>query len=152
MFVKVTKLFFKYNYHTFGSGMSNTSQHNYKNIISKWLLAALLLLSFFTFGASSLQSSIKHDGKQTTLLVSSSKRFVKSISFDRALQRLYCKHPAISFLVAPALNLINLHSRQINMSLKKHTGPNLTRTQKGFFYQIKTTSPNAGDDPVLCLG
>ena len=130
--------------------MSNKGHHNFQCTFSKWLLAAVLFLSFFTFGAPPLQSLIKPDAQQTTLLVSNSKCFVKSITYNRALQHVCSKHPATYFLVAPALNLINLHSRQINARLKNHAGPNLTRIQNGFFYRIKTPSPNTGDDPVLC--
>ena len=132
--------------------MNNARHHNNQNLFSKWLLIAALVLGFFTFGLPTGQSSIKPGAQQTTLLFSNSKCFVKSTPFNKTLQHLNNKHAANSFLVASALNLILLHSRQTNTCLKNHSGPNLTWIQSGFVYQVKTNTANTGDNPVPSLG
>jgi hypothetical protein len=132
--------------------MDNNRHHYHQNLFSKGLLIAVLFFGFFTFGVPARQSSIAPEGQLTTLLVGNPTRFVKSITFNKALQHVYKKGVAKSFLVAPVLNLINLHSRQINTRFKTHSGPDLTRIQNGFVYHVKALTSNTGDDPVSSLG
>jgi hypothetical protein len=130
----------------------NNPRHYNQNLFSKWLLIAVLFLSFFTFGVPTGQSSIKPEAQQTTLLVGNPARFARSTSFNSTLPRICNKGVANSFLVATALNLINLHSRQINTRLKNHSRFKSTGIQNGFFYCTKAISPNTGDDLLPLLG
>ncbi len=136
----------------FVPGMNDTRHHNNQNLFSKWLLIAALFLSFFTFGLPAGQSSIKPQARQTTLLVCNPTRFIKSITFNKALRHLNNKHAVNSFLAAFSVNLIILHSRLVNTRLEIHSRPNLTWIQNGLVYHVKTNTANTGDDLTPSLG
>jgi hypothetical protein len=131
--------------------MNSSLHYNYKNGFSKWLLATVLVLSFFTFSGWSVQSQIKQGARQTTLLFNNPAQPVKSITLTRALGH-SCNKCFTLFLVAPAFNLIYLHSRLISVLIKSHSGPGSNRLKTGFFYQAKTIPQNTGDLPVINLG
>ncbi|HAL82086.1 MAG TPA: hypothetical protein DCO83_07510 [Mucilaginibacter sp.] len=83
--------------------------HKYKETLSKWLLAAILILSFFAVSGSGTQGPANKFTRQTTLLAGKSGRPVKSIAYYRAVRQVYRQQVANCFLVLPALNLIKLH-------------------------------------------
>jgi hypothetical protein len=126
--------------------------HKYKETLSKWLLAAILILSFFAVSGSGTQGPANKFTRQTTLLAGKSGRPVKSIAYYRAVRQVYRQQVANCFLVLPALNLIKLHSRQIGIRLKNNAGPNLTLQQQSSFYRSKTIPSNKADEPVTSLG
>jgi hypothetical protein len=132
--------------------MSNALKNKYQNTFSKWLLAAVLLLSFFTFSGLAVQRQAKQDAQQTTLIVSKSTRIVKSISFNGAFRHCYAQYKTTTWLVAPFLNLVNQHNRQISIKIKNHSGSNSPVIQTCFFYRVKAVSQNTGDAPILPLG
>ncbi len=132
--------------------MNDTRNRYNQNLFSKWLLIAVLFLSFFTPGVPTGKSSIKPGAQHTTLLADNPIRFAKSITFNSALRRIYTRGSASSFLVAPPVNLILLHTRQIHTRLEIRSCARLTGTINGFFYRAKAISPNSGDDPFPALG
>jgi hypothetical protein len=132
--------------------MNGTRHHYNQNLFSKWLLIAVLFLSFFKFAVTTRQSSIKPEVQQTTLLVGNPIRFVKSIIFNSTLQLICNRGVASFFLVAPQVNLILLHSGQIHTRLEIYSGAKFAGIINGFFYRAKTISPNTRDDPASSLG
>jgi hypothetical protein len=131
--------------------MNNTLHHNYQNGFPKWLLATVLVLSFFTFSGWPVQSQIKQTARQTTLLVNNPVQPVKSITLTRAIGYSYNNSTTL-FFVAPAFNLIYLHSRLTGIIIKNHSRLVSNRSKTGFFYHIKTIPQNTGDLPVPELG
>jgi hypothetical protein len=126
--------------------------HKYKETLSKWLLAAILILSFLAVSQSGTQNPANQFARQTTLLAGKSGHQVKSIAYCRAVRQVYAQQAANCFLVLPALNLVKLHSRQSDILLKNNSGPNLPLQQKAFFYQSKTIPSNSAAEPIAFLG
>jgi hypothetical protein len=132
--------------------MSNIKHHNCKNTLSKWLLAAVLLLSCFTFCGPSVQSPAKVCTRQTALLISNSASQVKGVLLYRIQRRPCTKQPAVYFYAVSSFNLVTLHSRQINTLLKNNSPAKLPVVHAGFFYQAKTIPQNTGDGSFSLLG
>jgi hypothetical protein len=126
--------------------------HKYKETLSKWLLAAVLILSFFAVPGPGTNSPANHFTLQTNMLAGKSGHPIKSITYYRAVRHVYGQQVANCFLVLPAVYLIKLHSRQIAICLKNNSGPNLPMQQKAFFYRSKTIPSNNADEPAPSLG
>lgn len=124
--------------------MNNT---RYKNPISKWLFAVVLLLSFFTFSGFVAQSKSTLNKPQTTLVVTQSLRPFKSIDYKRALIALHSKDPVAPILI----DLSRLYSRQIKIQITELTKSYIP-LQTAIFYKPCTASQNADDDSALILG
>ncbi|MFI5140043.1 MAG: hypothetical protein ACHQIM_19645 [Sphingobacteriales bacterium] len=121
-------------------------------MFAKWLLAAVLILSFFAVSGSRNFSTANLFTRQTTLLAGKSGHLVKSITYCRAVRQVYGRQAANCFLVLPALYLIKLHSRQTGILLRNNSGPNLPLQQKAFFYRSKTIPSNNAGEPIAFLG
>jgi len=126
--------------------------HKFKEMISKWLLAAILILSFFAVSGSTTHSTANQFTRQTTLLTGKCCHPVKSMAYYRAVRQFYGQQAANCFLVLPAVNLIKLHSLQTSIRLKNNSGPSLPLQQKAFFYRSKTIPSNKVGEPVAYLG
>jgi hypothetical protein len=132
--------------------MDNRVYYKYQNYVSKWLLAAVLFLSLLISPGSGLQRQVKAVGLQTTSVSGTSNPIVKGISFNTARRYARTSYPRFSLLIEPDINLINLHSRNLNIQLKNHHGAGYTGQQSCFFYRLKTIPQSTGDDPLSFLG
>jgi hypothetical protein len=121
--------------------MNNT---NYKNKISKWLFAAVLLLSFFAFSAFVSQPEGAPDKPQTTLEVNPNLRLSKSINYKRALISLSPKELVVPILI----DISRLYSQQVRIRITELTKSYIS-LQTGLFYRPKTTPQNADEDSAL---
>jgi hypothetical protein len=119
----------------------------YKNSISKWLFAVILLLSFFTFSGFVAQTEPTLNKPQTTLVVNSNSGPFKSINYKRALIASHSKDPVAPILI----DLSRLYSQQVKIQITELTQSYIP-TQTGLFYKPKTTLQNADDDSALILG
>jgi hypothetical protein len=131
--------------------MKNTRIHNYQNLFSKWLFAAVLLLSFFNFSGFVIQTQQKPIAPQTTLVQNSQNRVIKSIAYKRALIHTQNKLNPLSFFTISSINLSELHSRQVKAQIIDYRGLNIPTLQTRFFYQHKTIPQNTSDDPAIAL-
>jgi hypothetical protein len=131
--------------------MNNTRTYNYQNPFSKWLLAAVLLLSFFTFSGLVVQTQAKPNALQTTLVQINQNRVVKSITYKRALGHTQNRLNTFSFFVTSAIDLSELHSRQVKTQISDHRGLNIPSLQTCFFYQHKTIPQSTSDNPAIAL-
>ena len=120
---------------------------NYKNAISKWLFAVVLILSFFTFSGFVVQSQTTFNKPKTTLTLSSNSRFFKSIDYKRALVSSHPKAPVVSTLINREL----LYSQRVKIQITELTKSYIP-LQTGLFYKPKTAPQNADDDFALILG
>jgi hypothetical protein len=126
--------------------MSVVQNCTIRSTYSKWLFAALSLLSFFTFSGFIAQTKTTLNKPQTTLVVSSSLRQFKSINYKRALISLRSKD-----LVVPILTDISrLYSQQVKIRITTLISLYILR-QTGLFYRPRITSQNADDDSALIL-
>ena len=124
--------------------MNNTS---YKNSISKWLFAVVLLLSFFTFSGFVVQTKTTLDKPETTLVVNSKSWSFKSINYKRALVSSHPKTPVVSTLINREL----LYSQRVKIQITELIKSYIP-LQTGLFYKPKTAPQNADDDFALILG
>jgi len=129
----------------------NTRKHNYQNLFSKWLLAAVLLLSFFNFSGLVIQTQQKPGAPQTTWVQNTRGHIVKSISYQRALIHTQNRLNPISLFVLSSVNLSEIHSRQIKSQITDCSSLNMLCAQACFFYQHKTIPQNTSDDPAIAL-
>ena len=129
----------------------NTQIHKYQNLFSKWLLAAVLLLSFFNFSGFVVQTQQKPNAQQTTLVQNPQNRVVKSIAYKRALIHAKNKLNAHSFFIISSINLSEIHNRQVKTQLNYYRCLNIPYLQTCFFYQHKTIPQNASNDPANYL-
>jgi hypothetical protein len=119
----------------------------YKNSISKWLLAVILLLSFFTFSGFVAQTKTTLTKPQTALVVNSNSGLFKSINYKRALIALHSKDPFIPILI----DISRLYGQQVKIQITE-LAKSYIPTQTSLFYKPKTTPQNADDDSALILG
>jgi hypothetical protein len=131
--------------------MNKTLEHNYKNLFSKWLLAVVLLLSFFNFSGLVIQTQQKSNAPQTTLVQSDQGRIVKSLIYQRALIHKQNRLNPLSFFVISSVNLSEVHSRQVKSQITDCNNLNMSCAQTCFFYQHKTIPQNTSDDPAIAL-
>jgi hypothetical protein len=124
--------------------MNNT---RYKNSISKWLFAAVLLLSFFIFSGFAAQIKTTLNKPQTTLEVSQNLLPSKSIHYKRALISLRSKDPVVPILI----DISRLYSKQVKIQITTLISLYIPR-QTALFYKPKTTCQGADDDSALTLG
>jgi hypothetical protein len=131
--------------------MSNIRQYNNQSRISKWLLATVLILSFFIFSGLPVPLKTKPDALQTTLVVNTQNRFEKSICYNRAFRQTLVKHQVNQFLVVPATNLTVLRNQQVKAQMINCCSI-MIRRQSGFFYHGKTIPLGKSDDITITLG
>lgn len=124
----------------------NMNNPPYKYAITKYLLAAILLLNVFTFSGSPARCHTAVDVRQTTLVVSSSYR-IRGINY----QKLTVSSCIKSVTVSASNNLSRLHSYQIKIRIAQLVIQN-TRRKAAFIYQPKTIPQNAEDSSAFLLG
>ncbi len=131
--------------------MDNTRQHNYQNIFSKWLFAAILLMSFFSFSGLIVQTQTKPNALKTTLVIGNKTRVVKSITFNRAFGNTHGKLNSLSFLTTPAINLVYVHSRLVKTRIICLDSGDISSLSNYLFYQHKPIPQSAGDESTYFL-
>lgn len=131
--------------------MKNTRTYNYQTLLSKWLLAAVLLLSFFSFSGFVIQTQQKPGAPQTTWVQSSQNRVAKSITYKRALSQTHYRLNTFSFFVLSSINLSEMHSKQVKVQMIGRCNPDIPGLSTLLFYQRKTSPKNTSDDPAIAL-
>lgn len=127
--------------------MSVTPYCTIRNTCSKWLFAALLILSFFTFSGFTSQAQINSNKPKTTLITTSNLQLEKSISYKRALKPAQPKYLSFSSLI----NANRLYTQQVKVQITELNVTDLL-LQTGLFYKPKTIPQNADEDSALILG
>jgi len=119
----------------------------YKNLLSKWLLSALLITSFFTIAAFISQTQSNPRKPQTTLTVGAGSPLVKSISYKRAL-----KSPQPQYLsLFSFVNADHLYTQQVKVRTAE-LSTTVLPLQTALFYKVKTISQNRDDEPYSLIG
>lgn len=113
----------------------------------KWLFAALLILSFFTFSGFTSPAQINSNKPKTTLITTSNLQLEKSISYKRALKPAQPKYLSFSSLI----NANRLYTQQVKVQITELNVTDLL-LQTGLFYKPKTIPQNADEDSALILG
>ena len=131
--------------------MNNIRTYNYQTLLSKWLLAAALLLSFFNFSGFVIQTQQTPNTPQTTWVQNTKNQVAKSITYKRALNHTQNRLNTLSIFVIPSINLSEMHSRQVKVQITDHCNLNIPGLSTLLFYQHKTIPQNTGDDPAIAL-
>jgi hypothetical protein len=130
----------------------NKRELNYKTLFSKWLLAVVLLLSFFTFPGMVTQTPPKHNPSHTEAAFNAQKQAVKSISYRRAFRQTLPQLNASLFIVAPVIDLANFHGLVAKTCAISYNDRNISRVQKSFSIARKLSPQNKSDEPAIALG
>jgi len=101
----------------------------YKSLFSKWLMAAVLLLSFFAFSGSPIQSRSTQNLRQTEATCTTETQIVKTVSYKRALNQTQVKFRAHSFVKATEIDLVYFHNLVATTSLTSYKEQNVSRLQ-----------------------
>lgn len=141
-------LFFLYLYFI----MSRALRYKFKNNSSKWLLMAILLLSFFTFSGIVLKPQARLYVQQTTLVANPQTRFVRSISYKRAALGIYNGCSTRPFFAKSTFNISRMHSHQIRTCINSLEMSYRCRPKTAFFFPTKTFLQDASDYPIISLG
>ena len=126
----------------------NITRNNYQNLFSKWLLAAVLILSFFTFSGLVVKQQPKFAAQKTELVKANESRAAKSITFNRALRQIPGNFNTQGTFFAQIISLARVHSGQVKMQFincRLHKA-----LPAGFFYRYKTI-PNSNDAEPIAL-
>lgn len=114
----------------------------YKDLTSKLLFTALLILSFLTFSGVANRSQTNPGEQQTTLIAASNLDLTKSINYKRALIRIQPKYlPHVSVAEAD-----HQYTHQVKIRIQELRNTVLP-SQTGLFYKVKTI-PQSPCDPA----
>ena len=128
--------------------MNTTRNCNYQRLFSKWLFAAVLILSFFTFPGLPFKQQPKFAAQKTELVKVDERRTPKSITFNSALRQIPGNLNSHRIFSVQTLSLARFHSRQAKMQFI-NCRIHIT-LPAGFLYQSKTI-PNSNDDEPIAL-
>jgi hypothetical protein len=132
--------------------MSNILTDKFKNNSSKWLFAAILLVSFFTFSGIVLKPQATLNVQRTTLVVNPQTSQPKIISYKRALLQAYSDFSALSIFTISTFDISRIHSSQVCTCINSLLMSYKCRPKTAFFFPVKIFPQNAGDYPVIHLG
>jgi len=126
--------------------MNTARSRNYQLLFSKWLFAAVLILSFFTFSGAAVKQQSKFAVQKTELVKANESRAKKSISFNRALNQFTGGPNLLAIFSVQVISLAHIHSLRAKTQLidRQHRKP----LAAAFFYQHKTMPNNSSDEPI----
>jgi len=130
--------------------MKNRERNN-QTLFSKWLLAVILLLSFFSFSGIAAQSLVKPNASFTEASYVIQKQAIKSIAYQRALKQVRSGSNTCSFFVESTISLAYFNSLQVKTLGQSYSSRNIDKLQNTSFYQHKTIPQNKGDEPAIAL-
>jgi hypothetical protein len=119
----------------------------YKNLVSKWLFTAFLILSFFTFSGLISQIQTNPGKPQTTLITVSNPQLTRSLSYKRALKPAQPKFLSLFSFV----NADHLYTQQVKVRIKQ-LGAAVLLPQTALFYKVKTIPQNTVEEPASLIG
>ncbi|SMC94453.1 hypothetical protein [Pedobacter africanus] len=119
---------------------------NYKSWCSKWLLAVVLLLSFFNFSGFTISAAYtSSDKQQTSFLGESRLSWAKSISYKRALNQIRPQEH-LFIRINDLLHLAEWHTLLLNAKIANCRPPLLTTQKINLFYRLKSVAKNDEDE------
>jgi len=124
----------------------NITRNDYQRLFSKWLLAAVLILSFFTLSGLGVRSQPKFAAQKTELVKANESRAIKTISFARALKQIPGSLNTVEIFSVQVINLAQIHSMRAQTQFMNHQ--QRTSLPAVFFYQHKTIPNTNGDEPI----
>ena len=132
--------------------MSTILSSDFKNKSPKWLFAAVLLLSFFTFSGIALKLQAEQYAQRTTLVANPQTGLVRSISYTGALRRVYNNDSTRLFFAISTFNISRAYSCEVCTCINHLAVAYKYRPKTAFFLLVKNFTQNAGDYPVIHLG
>lgn len=122
-----------------------------KDLFLKWLLAVVLLLSFFTFSGVIVLSLAKPNPSQTETAFIAKKQATKSILWQRVLNQINSLQNTLPVFATSTIDLAyfdNLRAKTLSIS---SSNINIGKRQNSFTYQHKTILHSKSDDPYIAL-
>jgi hypothetical protein len=119
-----------------------------KDIYSKGLFAAFLLLGLFTFSGNAFSLQSRQGSAPITWVISGTTYKVKEFKYPVKSQKGY-KHQVVKLASLQVLNLSRVHSKEAIVSLKFHSVIPWFKTTVPIFYQVKTISQNGKNKPSI---
>jgi len=92
-------------------------------------MAAVLLLSFFAFSGSAIQSRSTQNLRQTEATCITQTQIVKTVSYKRALNQTQTKLCALSFVTATEIDLAYFHNLAAKTGFVSYIEQNISRLQ-----------------------
>lgn len=126
----------------------NNPEFKYKGLSSKWLLAVVLLLSFFTFSGIAIQSQAKQNPSRTEVAYTTQSQAAKCITYCRAQQQTKSGQNALLIFAASAIDLAYFSSLQVKILSITYSSKSIYKPQGDFFYQHKLIPQNNSDEPI----
>jgi len=124
----------------------NITRNNYERLFSKWLFAAVLILSFFTFSGPAVGPQPKFAAQKTELVKANESPSVKTISFSRALKQIPGNPTPFAVFSVQVNSLAQIHSLQAKTQFINCQHRNAVPAV--FFYQHTTIPDINGDEPI----
>jgi hypothetical protein len=124
----------------------NITRNDYQRLFSKWLFAAVLILSFFTFSGLVVKQQPKFAAQKTELVKANESRAAKSITFNRASKQIPGIFNTQGTFSVQIISLARVHSGQVKMQFincRLHKA-----LPAGFFYRYKTIPGTNDAEPV----
>jgi len=131
--------------------MKLPAKHFFKNICSKGLFAAFLLLGFFTFSGLSISTQTSRIVTQTTLVVRANVHLVKGFQYSSTQSQKVHEPGANSFLLPDILFLTRIHNNRVAVSLKHCPATSLNKSILSICL-FKTIPQSGKNNPSLILG
>lgn len=123
-----------------------------KSVLSKWLITAIVLLSFFTFSGLTIQTPNNVDKPRTTLVAGYVNRISKSISYSATLKGL--NRNTLSALISGTCSLLALscsHSRHAQVMAKQTARLFMPNKQIKYLFFIRDFGTDSTDDSSLSV-
>lgn len=121
-----------------------------KSVLSKWLLAAVLVLGFFTFSGLTIQTTNWLDKPDTTLVAGFVNKVSRSISYNAALKA--ANKSGLSNLTSQLLSLRALsflHSRETDIAVKQTARLFISIKRVKYLFFIRTYSSSDDSFPFI---
>jgi hypothetical protein len=129
--------------------MDNAYKHNYQSLVSKWLLAVVLIISFFISSTSTSRQQLNFSAQQTELVNTGKNHLARSITFARALKQMGGNLFGMPVFATQIPNLAQIHSLAAKTELASLRHQNNLRPT--LFYIRKTIPGNNSDEPAIAL-
>ena len=130
--------------------MKSPATYNFKNICSKGLLAAILLLGFFTFSGLPVSSQTRQAATQTTWIIRANTHLINGFRYQAQARKIHKGH-ANAFLLFNTIYLSWFHSKQTTISLKCCSATILHKPIVSIC-QFKTIPQSGKNNPSLISG
>jgi hypothetical protein len=129
----------------------NSLELNNKNLLSKCLVVAVLVLSFFTFSGIVVQNQVKLGLSHTEAAYNSEKPAVRIIAWQRALKQMQSLQRRLSVFASSTIDLAYFDNLRVKILYINTTAKVTGKLQNSTFHQRKTIPAHKNDEPSIAF-